>query len=113
MRKKWIILSTVVLLPFSVYMSWNALTDLQHGNLITNIGECRQESMRFQGAERVRVFVAALDKIQTGPVSRAVRAEFEHYKALWNASLSTYDKTGSFGDYDKEITASAQRLKDL
>jgi hypothetical protein len=69
--------------------------------------------MRYQGAARVRAFVAALDKIQPGPVSRNVRAEFEHYKALWNASLSTYDKTGSFGDYDKDIAASAKNLKDL
>ena len=111
--KKWSSLFCVVMLPLAVFLGWNSLTELQHGNLMSDISECRQESMRYQGPERVRAFVVALDKIQPGPVSGDVRAEFEHYKALWDVSLSTYAKTGRFGDYDKDIAASAQKLKNL
>jgi hypothetical protein len=111
--KKWVRLYTVILLPFTIYAGWDCLTDLQHRNLIISIGRCRNESLKYQGAERIRAFVTALDKVQPGPVSGDVRAEFEHYKALWDASLITYDKTGSFGNYDKDIEASAQRLKGL
>jgi hypothetical protein len=111
--KKWNLLFAVVVLPLTVYLGWNSLTELQHGNLMSAISRCSEESMRFQRAARVRAFVVALDKIQPGPVSSNVRAEFEHYKALWNASLNTYDKTGSFGDYDRDISASAKKLNDL
>lgn len=111
--KKWPILFSAVLLPVSIYMGWNSLTGLQRNNLMRAIGECSQKSMKYQGIQRVREFVVELNMIHPGPVSREVRNEFEHYRALWNASLRNYDKTGSLGDYDSDIAASAQKLKDL
>jgi hypothetical protein len=106
-------LFAVVLLPIVGYFGWHSLTDLQHGSLMSAISRCSQDSMKHQGAERIRTFVAALDAIRPGPVSREVRTEFEHYKALWHAGLSTYDKTGSFGDYDMDIATSAKKLENL
>jgi hypothetical protein len=94
-------------------MGWQSLTSLQHDALMSAIKRGSQESMKHSGVDRVRVFVAALDEIHPGPVSRAVRTEFDRYKALWHASLNSYDKTGSFGDFDKDIAISAKKLKAL
>jgi hypothetical protein len=103
----------LVVLLLSGFMCWLGLTNIEDNRLKDSIRDCSQNSMRFQGVERVRAFVVALDKIRPGLVSGAMRREFEHYKALWNESLADYDKTGRFGDLDKKIAASAKRHNGL